>query len=185
MQLQGPPSCPTSQLMYWHPKGLPVPPITPAPRLGRTPTSTTPSQYVLLGDAGAPNPAGVGVEVLEVMYRRGESGALKLPLALSESELFALHLPLDEVELRAEAFGLFIVAAVSFSLCEQPPVWEGCDSIVEGQVGGFWALEEPSEPSGKGLGIIALPGLWSGVQLSDVRVGVLVVVSGEPGDPSL
>src|SRR6266567_6036747 len=27
-QSQGPPSCPTSQLRYWHPKGLPVPPIT-------------------------------------------------------------------------------------------------------------------------------------------------------------
>src|SRR6266576_3704816 len=28
MQSQGPPSCPTSQLTYWQPKGLPVPPIT-------------------------------------------------------------------------------------------------------------------------------------------------------------
>src|SRR6266567_7687693 len=61
-QSHGPPSCPTSQLRYWQPKGLPVPPITPAPRLGRTPMSATPSQYVLLGDARAPNPAGVGVE---------------------------------------------------------------------------------------------------------------------------
>src|SRR6266566_5648558 len=103
MQLQGPPSCPTSQLMYWHPKGLPVPPITPAPRLGRTPTSTTPPQYVLLGDAGAPDPAGVGVEVSEVVHRRGESGALEPPLALLESEFLTLHLPLDEAELGAEA----------------------------------------------------------------------------------
>src|SRR6266567_6116951 len=28
MQSQGPPSCPTSQLTYWQPKGLPAPPIT-------------------------------------------------------------------------------------------------------------------------------------------------------------
>src|SRR6266550_9230959 len=62
-QSQGPPSCPTSQLTYWHPKGLPVLPITPPPRLDRTPTSATPSQDVLLSDAGAPDPSGVGVEV--------------------------------------------------------------------------------------------------------------------------
>src|SRR6266705_6070851 len=52
MQSQGPLSCPTSQLRYWQPKGLPAPPITPAPRLGRTPTSTMPSQDALLSDAG-------------------------------------------------------------------------------------------------------------------------------------
>src|SRR6266567_3683106 len=39
IQSQGPPSCPTSQLMYWQPKGLPAPPITPAaghPRIANT-----------------------------------------------------------------------------------------------------------------------------------------------------
>src|SRR6266705_7089207 len=35
-QSQGPPSCPNSQLTYWQPKGLSVPPITPALCLGRT-----------------------------------------------------------------------------------------------------------------------------------------------------
>src|SRR6266550_7895499 len=47
-QSQGPPSCPTSQLRYWQPKGLPALPITPAPRLGRTSMSATSSQDVLL-----------------------------------------------------------------------------------------------------------------------------------------
>src|SRR6266567_1930007 len=65
VQSQGPPSCPTSQLMYWQPKGLPVPLITPAPCLGGTSTSATPSQDALLGEAGPPNPPGVGVEVSE------------------------------------------------------------------------------------------------------------------------
>src|SRR6266566_2850460 len=157
-QSQGPPSCPSSQLTYWHPKGLPVLPITPAPHLGRTPTSATPSQYVLLGDAGAPDPSGVGVEVSEVVYHRGESRTLELPLALSESELLALHLPLDEVELGAEAFSLLVVAAVSLGLREQPPVWEGRDSIAEGQVGGLGAFEQPSEPGGEGLRVVGLPG---------------------------
>src|SRR6266566_8582951 len=64
-QSQGPPSCPNSQLMYWQPKGLPVLPITPALHLGRTPTSATPLQDMLLGDAGSPNPLGISVEVAE------------------------------------------------------------------------------------------------------------------------
>src|SRR6266566_1840318 len=140
--------------MYWHPKGLPVLPITPAPRLGRTPTSATPSQYVLLSDAGAPNPAGVGVEVTEVVHRRRESGTLESPLTLAECELLALHLPLDEAELGAEAFSLLVVAAVSLGLREQPPVWEGGDSVAEGQVGGLGALKQPPEPGGERLGVI-------------------------------
>src|SRR6266566_4786596 len=131
MQSQGPPSCPTSQLMYWQPKGLPVPPITPAPRLVRTPTSAMPPQDALLGDAGAPDPLGVRIEVSEVVYRRGETGALESPLALSEGEFLALHLPLNKAEFGAEAFSLLVVVMVSFSLREQPPVREGCDAVVE------------------------------------------------------
>src|SRR6266566_4564723 len=72
-QLQGPPSCPNSQLTYWQPKGLPVPPITPAAALDRMSTSATPSQDVSFGDAGTPNPAWVGVKVAEVVYRCGEA----------------------------------------------------------------------------------------------------------------
>src|SRR6266705_138519 len=109
IQSQGPPSCPTSQLMYWHPKGLPVPPITPGPRLGRTSTSATPPQDALFSDAGAPDPGWLSVEVSEVVYRLGEAGALEPPLALSVRELLGLHLPLDEVELGVEAFSLLVV----------------------------------------------------------------------------
>src|SRR6266566_6539428 len=86
VQSQGPPSCPTSQLMYWQPKGLPVPPITPAPCLGRMPTSTTPLQDVLFGNAGASDPSGVCIEVSEVVYHCREAGALESPLALLEGK---------------------------------------------------------------------------------------------------
>src|SRR6266567_390142 len=151
MQLQGPPSCPTSQLMYWHPKGLPVPPITPAPRLGRTPTSATPPQDALLGDAGAADPGRLGVEVAEVVYRLGEAGALEPSLALSAREFLGLHLPLDEVELGVEAFSLFVVSAVSLDFCEQSPVGEGRDAIAEGEVGGGGAFEQPPDPRRQGL----------------------------------
>ena len=77
----------------------------------------------------------------EVMYRCGETGTLETALALAEGEFFALHLPLDEAELGVEALSLLVVAAVSLGLREQPPIWEGRDSVTEGKVGGLGALE--------------------------------------------
>jgi len=40
-QLQGPPSCPNSQLTYWQPKGLPVPPTTAYPTVWCFASTTT------------------------------------------------------------------------------------------------------------------------------------------------
>ena len=77
----------------------------------------------------------------EVMYRLGEAGPLEPPLALSAGELLCLDLPLDKVELGVEAFCLFVVSAVSLDLCEQPPVWEGCDAVAEGEIGRGGAFE--------------------------------------------
>ncbi len=122
-------------MTYWQPKGLPVLPITPAPRLGRTPTSTTSLQNVLLGDAGAPDPPQVSVEVAEVMYRRGETGTFEPPLALVMSELLAFGLPLHEAKLGPEAFSLLVMMVVSLDFREQPPVWEGGDTVAEGEIG--------------------------------------------------
>ena len=77
----------------------------------------------------------------EVVHRFGKAGPFEASLASPPCELLALHLPLDEVELGVEAFGLLVVSPVSLDLCEQPPVWEGCNAVAEGKVGGGGALE--------------------------------------------
>ncbi len=85
---------------------------------------------------------------MEVVYCCGEASTLKPPFALAAGELFALHLPLNKVELGLEAFGLLIMTAVSLDLAEQPPVWEGCDAVMKGEVRGGGAFKKPSKPPG-------------------------------------
>ena len=84
----------------------------------------------------------------EVMYHRREVGTFKPPLTLAASELLTLDLSLHKAELGLEAFGLLIVSPVLLNLGKQPPIWEGCDSIVEGEVEGGGAFKEPLEPGG-------------------------------------
>ena len=110
--------------------------------------SAMPAQDVLLGNAWALDPAGVSVEVAEVMYRHGEARALEPPLTLAAHEVLAVNLPLHEAEFGAEAFSLLVMTAVPLDFCKQPPIWEGCDAVAEGEVGGGRSLEEPPEPSG-------------------------------------
>ena len=57
-----------------------------------------------------------------------------MAFALALCKVLALELPLDEVELVLELFGLLIMLAVSFHLTEQPPVREGCDTVMQGKV---------------------------------------------------
>ncbi len=133
-----------------------------------------------MGKGGAPDPIWIGAEVLEVVYCQGEVGPLQVALALAPYEVLALELPLDEVELVLEAFGLLIVSVVMLHLAEQSPIREGCDAVAQGEVGGCRALEEPSDPSRHRLSVIHQVESWGGIELADEGIGALVSGGGEP-----
>ena len=97
--------------------------------------SATPAQDMSLSDAGASDPVGVSIEMVEVMYRCGEMGTFKPPFALAASELLTLDLPLDKVEFGLEAFCLLVMMPVSLNLGKKPPIGEGHNAIAEGEIG--------------------------------------------------
>ncbi len=137
------------------------------------------------GEGGASDPVGISVEVSEVVYHCREAGPLQAALTLVLHEVLALKLPLNEVELVLELFGLLIMLAVSFHLTEQPPVGEGHDVITQGEVQGGGALKKPLEPARHWLGIICRVRSWGGIEFANEGVGTLVIIGGEPGNSSL